>query len=76
MEGQGCLPWREKYSYTIPSLFTHTKEKASEGSTKHAGGGGGFNERIERLSPHLRNQVFRSALASIFLAILSAHSTI
>ena len=81
MEGEGCLSRREKYSLTVHSLSIspHVKEKASEGSAKYAGeggGGGGLSEQIERLSNHLLpSQVFCSALASIFLAILSVRST-
>ena len=77
MEGKGCLSRREKSSLTVHSLsITHAKEKASEGSAKHAGVGGGFSERIERLSNHLLpSQIFRFALASIFLAILAVRST-
>ena len=43
MEGEGCLSRREKSSLTVHSLSIspHVKEKASEGSAKYAGEGGG-----------------------------------
>ena len=76
MEGEGCLSRREKSSLTVHSLSIHARERKSERREREARrGGGGFSERIERLSTHLLpSQVFRSALASIFLAILSVRS--
>ena len=64
------------------SLFTLSKEKASEASEKHAGVGGMWGLRAKQaiyLRPHhLPSQIFRFALASSSLAILdlSARSTI
>ena len=80
MEGEGCLSRREKSSLTVHSLSIHARERKSERRERKAyrggGGGDGFSERIERLSNHLLpSQIFRSALASIFLAILSLRST-
>ena len=81
MEGEGCLSRREKSSLTVHSLSIHARERKSERRERKVyrgggGGGDGFSERIERLSNQLLpSQIFRSALASIFLAILSLRST-
>ena len=55
-------------SQATASLFTHAKEKASAASAKHS--------RIRVVPRPLPSQVFRFALASSSLAILSARSTI
>lgn len=76
-----CFNCSFRYRLLPTSLFKHAQEKASEVSAKHVVLEVGFASEVSKKNIYIFSrspppQVFRFALASSSLPILSRHSTI